>query len=260
MPATKPFLFAIALVVAAGCGVKKETHQRVLDTLTAREAELERTRTERDKLEQAINDMEREVERLRAAENAARTQIELLLGSKADVEKELTRLQKQREAAEQRLVAFRQLRDRLRKLVDTGKLSVVFRGGQMVLNLPSEILFASGQSDLSRDGQAALAEVVGVLMEFKDRRFAIGGHTDNVPIRTRKFPNNWHLSTARAVSVLEFFIAQGFPATSLSATGFGEFDPVAPNDEEDGRRLNRRIEIILVPDLSELPTLTGDED
>jgi chemotaxis protein MotB len=84
----------------------------------------------------------------------------------------------------------------------------------------------------------------------------IAGHTDNRPIRSKRFPNNWHLATARAVSVLDFFVGQGFDPTKLAATGYGEFDPVGDNETEEGRELNRRIEIILVPDLSELPTLT----
>ncbi|MEO1175125.1 MAG: OmpA family protein, partial [Myxococcota bacterium] len=90
----------------------------------------------------------------------------------------------------------------------------------------------------------------------RDRRFLIAGHTDDQRIRTKRFPNNWHLSTARAVSVLEFFVDQGFTPNNLAAAGYGEFSPVAPNDSKENRALNRRIEIILVPDLSELPNLT----
>ena len=175
-------------------------------------------------------------------------------------EEELNELRKQRAAAEKRLDAFRKLNDRLRKLVDTGKLEVAFRNGQMVLKLPSEILFASGRHKLSKPGKEALKEVTEILLEFKDRRFMIAGHTDNQKIKTKRFPNNWHLSTSRAVSILEFFIEQGFAPNNLGAAGFGEFDPVAENDTPEGRTQNRRIEIILVPDLSELPNLVGEED
>jgi chemotaxis protein MotB len=129
----------------------------------------------------------------------------------------------------------------------------------MVLKLPSGILFASGQADLSKPGQQALTEVTNILLEFKDRRFVIAGHTDTVPIKSRKFKDNWDLSTNRALSVVQFMVAAGFPAKNLAASGYGEFDPVAPNDTEENKQLNRRIEIILVPDLSELPTLTGAE-
>jgi chemotaxis protein MotB len=127
----------------------------------------------------------------------------------------------------------------------------------MTLKLPSGILFPSGSADLSKDGEKAIADVVTVLMEFKDRRFVVAGHTDIEPIKTRQFPNNWYLSTARANSVVQHMIKQGFPAKSLAASGYGENDPVAPNDKPEGREQNRRIEIILVPNLEELPSLTG---
>src|SRR5690606_10778419 len=130
---------------------------------------------------------------------------------------------------------------RFRALVDTGKLTVAFRNGQMVLELPSEVLFASGEAKLRSAGETALAEVLDVLGPFKDRRFLIAGHTDNVRIRSRVFKNNWYLSTARAVSVVEFMIEAGFEAKNLAAAGHGEFDPVAPNDTAENRQRNRRI-------------------
>jgi chemotaxis protein MotB len=245
--------FALAGVLAVGlasaCGVKKETHQKALDELTAAQAELDETRRQREQLEKENRELS---DRLGITQSERG---ELAKGMKA-TEKELAELRKQREAAEKRLQAFRDLKQRFASLVDTGKLKVAFRKGQMVLELPSGILFPSGQAELSKAGQAALGEVLDILLEFKDRRFVIAGHTDAVPIKSRKFKSNWELSTARALSVVQFMIGAGFPSESVGAAGYGEFDPVAPNDSEDNRQLNRRIEIILVPDLSELPSLT----
>jgi chemotaxis protein MotB len=235
----------LAAAGAAGCGVKKEVHQRTLDELTATQGELSKTRGERDDLKRQLGMTEDE-------------RGKLAKGMKA-TEAELAELRKQRAANEKRLAAFRDLKKRFAKLVDTGKLEVGFRNGQMLLKLPSGILFPSGQADLTKPGQAALSEVTTILLEFKDRRFVIAGHTDTDPIKSRKFKNNWDLSTARALSVVQFMVGAGFPPTSLAASGYGEFDPVAPNDKEENKQLNRRIEIILVPDLSELPTLTGAE-
>jgi chemotaxis protein MotB len=95
-------------------------------------------------------------------------------------------------------------------------------------------------------------------MEMKDRRFLVAGHTDNVPIKTELFANNWYLSTARAVTVVEFMVEQGFPADNLAAAGYADKDPVASNKSKKGRKRNRRIEIIVVPDLSELPKLAKE--
>jgi chemotaxis protein MotB len=238
-------ILVAAVLALTGCGVKKEVHQKTLDQLAATQAELEATRKQRDDLKRDLGVTEGERGKLQQ-------------GMKA-TEAELAELRKQREAAEKRLAAFRELKQRFAKLVDTGKLQVGFRNGQMVLKLPSGILFPSGQADLTKPGKDALTEVTNILLEFKDRRFVIAGHTDTDPIKSRKFKSNWDLSTARALSVVQFMIAAGFPATSLAASGYGEFDPVAPNDKEENKQLNRRIEIILVPDLSELPTLTGAE-
>jgi len=259
LPSLPLRLFLTPCLIAslvAGCGVKKETHQKVLDELTATQAQLEEERKKNQQLDSQNQDLSGELggmskEKAEAAARAARLAAEMQA-----TEAELLELRKQREAAEKRLAAFRDLAAKFKSLVDTGKLKVAFRNGQMVLELPSGVLFASGQADLSAGGQAALQEILDVLNDFKDRRFMIAGHTDNVPIKKRKFRNNWALSTARAVSVVDYMVdTAGFPATNVAAAGYGEFAPVAANDSEEGRQQNRRIEIILVPDLSELPGL-----
>jgi chemotaxis protein MotB len=241
--------------IAAGCGIDEQVHQRALDDLAASQKQAQSCEEAKAAAEQSVANLEAELDTLRQ-----QSQTELA-GLKTDLtatEEELRVLRRQREAAEKRLAAYRQLNERLRQLIDTGKLKVAFRNGQMVLELPSEILFKSGRARLSRDGKEELRAVAQILLEFKDRRFQIAGHTDDRKISTKRFPNNWHLSTARAVSILEFFIAEGFAPENLAATGFGEFDPIAPNDTPEGRQQNRRIEIILVPDLSELPNLTQE--
>lgn len=249
-------LAGLAVALAAGCGVKKEVHQKALNDLAAtqdRLSESERRRAERDaqiaKLEKELADLQAQRDNLTEAERAATERMQA-------TEQELTELRKQRDAAEERLKAFRQLYDRFRALVDTGKLQVDFRNGQMILKLPSEVLFSSGKAKLSDNGEKALSEVLNILVEFKDRRFLIAGHTDNQKIRGGRFDTNWELSTARALSVLEYMSKAGFDSKNLGAAGYGEWDPVAPNDTPENRQLNRRIEIILVPDLSELPNLT----
>src|SRR6185295_19031253 len=87
-------------------------------------------------------------------------------GEKDATEKELAELRRQKEAAEKRIAAYKALQDKFRALVDTGKLQVVFRNGQITLKLPSGILFPSASAELSKDGQKALADVVKILMQF----------------------------------------------------------------------------------------------
>jgi chemotaxis protein MotB len=123
----------------------------------------------------------------------------------------------------------------------------------MVLALPSDVLFDSGSATLSTAGMTAVTEVAAILSAMTDRRFQVEGHTDNVPIRTNQFPSNWELANARALGVVKAMVGAGMSANALSAAGFGEFHPVATNDTSEGRTQNRRIEIVLQPDLSMLP-------
>lgn len=116
----------------------------------------------------------------------------------------------------------------------------------------SEILFASGQATIGGEGQRQLAQLAATLKEIAatipgelDWVLRVDGHTDRAPIRTSAFPSNWELSTARAVSVVKFLIAQGIPPERLAATGFGEFQPLDPGGDEIAYRRNRRIEFKL---------------
>lgn len=269
---------AVLALVLAGCLVKKSTHQKALDENARLEGELAASRQQQADTEKTLGDKIKELEaqlgmldetartkeselgKIRDEKQATESELGKVRGQKEATEKELAELRRQKEAAEKRIAQYKALQDKFRALVDTGKLQVVFRNGQMTLKLPSGILFPSGSAELSKNGQAALGEVVKILMQFKDRRFMVAGHTDNQPIiKNTEFKDNWYLSTARANSVVQYMIKQKFPPKNLAAAGYGEFDPVARNDSDAGREQNRRIEIILVPNLEELPSLTGNQ-
>jgi chemotaxis protein MotB len=170
----------------------------------------------------------------------------------ADTKARLEELRRQQSAAEARAAQFRDLLARFRKMIDAGQLKVVTRGGRMLLELPNDVLFDSGKTDLKEIGRRTLVDVANVLKSMPDRRFQVAGHTDNVKIQTARFPSNWELSTARAVEVVKRLIEAGMDAKNLSAAGYGEFAPVERNDAPEGRSKNRRIEIALVPNLEEI--------
>lgn len=263
-------LFGVTL--AAGC-VKKSTHEATLDELAQTQSELEGTRAQNEEKSKEIEELEKKIKAEREALAEAETklekrveegeateeELEQLAANMKATKAELEELRRQRDAAEERMRAYTELREKLASLVDTGKLQVEFRNGQMVLQLPSAVLFASGRAELRRSGKESLQEILDILLDFKERRFMVAGHTDDVPIRGGRFDDNWDLSTRRATSVVNYMVNAGFDPDSLVAAGFGEHAPIASNDSESGRRQNRRIEIILLPDLSELPTL-ADED
>lgn len=180
-----------------------------------------------------------------------------LAGALDETKGRLEELRKQKAAAEAAAATYRSLIQKLKAMIDAGQLKVVVRDGQMIIALPNDVLFDSGRTDIRRDAQATLAKVAQVLSTLEKRRFLVAGHTDNVPIHTERFPSNWELSTARAVEVAKFLIARGMRPQVLAAAGHGEYDPVAANDSPERRALNRRIEIILQPNLTELPSVEG---
>jgi chemotaxis protein MotB len=260
---------AVRLVVLvaffAGCGVKKSTHQKALDQVKLLEGQLSDEKAQNEDLQKRVTVLDADLTKVKADLDALASgkqlsdeEVARIKGEKEATEAELKQLREQRDAQEKRLAAYRDLQARFKQLVATGALEVQFRNGQMTLKLPSGVLFPSGSADLSKEGKATLAKVTEVLLAFKDRRFLVAGHTDNVPIKTKAFPNNWYLSSARAVSVLEFMVGAGFPADKLAAAGYADKDPVGDNGTPAGKEQNRRIEIILVPDLSELPQLAED--
>jgi chemotaxis protein MotB len=116
----------------------------------------------------------------------------------------------------------------------------------------SEIFFASGSATIGREGRQQLAQLATTLKEIAntipaelDWILRVDGHTDKQPISTAAFPSNWELSTARAVSVVKFLVDQGIPPDRMAATGFGEYQPLDPGDDEIAYRRNRRIEFKL---------------
>ena len=116
----------------------------------------------------------------------------------------------------------------------------------------SELLFASGSARLDPAGQAQLRQLAATLQDVAARIppgidwvLRVDGHTDRQPIRDASFRSNWELSVARAISVIEFLVAQGIPPTHLAAAGFGEYRPIDPADDEVAYRRNRRIEFKL---------------
>jgi len=209
--------------------------QKKLDDVTALDQQL---RKELEKLGKNVDGLLAEKGTLRSALD--------------DTKKRLEELRKAQEAAQKRAQLFRELALKFKKMVDAGNLKIVLRDGRMVLQLRNDVLFDSGSSLITTAGKDALGDVAGVLVTIDDRRLQVAGHTDSVPIVTARFPSNWELSTSRAVNVVKFLMEEGVKPEVLSAAGYGEHDPVASNDTAEGKAKNRRIEIVLQPNISEL--------
>ncbi|PPD05664.1 MAG: flagellar motor protein MotB [Methylobacter sp.] len=113
------------------------------------------------------------------------------------------------------------------------------------LEMNSELLFLSGEAELSKKAIPVLERVVAVIKNLPNP-VNVEGHTDNLPIDTVKFPSNWSLSSARAASVVQEFIRGGIDPVRLSAVGYGEFHPLADNKDEAGRFKNRRVSVVFM--------------
>ena len=113
----------------------------------------------------------------------------------------------------------------------------------------TEVLFDSGKAEIKQEATASLDKIAEVLKgEVKDRNIGIEGHTDNEPIKYSGWKSNWELSTARATSVLHYMVDNKDVAPKrVSATGYGEYRPVASNDTVEGKKQNRRVEIVILP-------------
>ncbi len=108
----------------------------------------------------------------------------------------------------------------------------------------NSVMFNSGEATLKSEATVALDAVFDTLKELETtNNIKIEGHTDNVPINTLQFPSNWHLSSDRALEVLIYYINKGIDKNAISASGYGEFSPVADNSTAEGKAKNRRVEI-----------------
>jgi chemotaxis protein MotB len=288
---SRVLLFAVVLMVTApGCVVRRGTYDVALTAIARAEAEqdsLQRQMEEEraaaaareealgqqiqardariEALLQRVDDLDEALARTQASLTGSSTEVDRLrqvlqeYGTQSlDLRQRLDALAEVERETRERNRVYEDVLGRFQSLIDGGRLSVSIRDGRMVIRLPQDILFPSGSATLAADGTATLREVGTVLAEISERRFQVEGHTDNVPIATERFPSNWELSSARAMSVVHVLLDRGVTPANISGAGYGEHRPVAPNDTPVNRRLNRRIEIVMLPNLdviaeSELP-------
>jgi len=145
-----------------------------------------------------------------------------------------------------------ELSQKLAPEITSGNIRIRRRGQELVLDMTDDILFDKGQAEASERGQAVLQQIARSLVELSTYGIQVAGHTDSTRVVSAKtqerFATNWELSSARATNVVRFLQERGkIPGSRLVAAGFGEFRPAAGNTSEDGRRKNRRIEILLLP-------------
>jgi chemotaxis protein MotB len=220
-------------------------------------------------LQEKISAMQQQLETLIADANALREKVRSDEGTLSQKEAELravrdrlvetqalvdelSKSKRKLEAAkaelEKKSGEYEQLASALRGEIEAGRVELMELRGRTTVKMKDKILFASGSSTIGAEGRDALRKVAQALRGLQAKAIRVDGHTDDVPTGAGgPFATNWELSSARALAVVRFLQDAGVDPTRLSAAGFGEFQPIESNETPEGRSLNRRIEITLVP-------------
>ncbi len=220
-----------------------------------------------DSLNKSITDIEKKYNELSGEKLSQAEQFNLALKQKSQELDEKARMLAEREKSlnELQQVIARQdsitkrLNDVLRNALlgfNSDELSVEVKNGKVYVSMSDKLLFKSGSAAVEAKGKEAIKMLAGVLEKNLDIDILIEGHTDNVPIKTAVYQDNWDLSVARATSIVRILTVEyKIEPTRLTASGKGEYSPRASNETPEGRALNRRTEIILSPKLDEIMKL-----
>jgi chemotaxis protein MotB len=263
------FVNSLALVFASGAlgCVTTGTHEAVVNELAKTKKELADTTSQRDEAQAKADtcnenltlsrdentQLVSKVESMGKSMGALSKEKKTLIDERMALAKEVAELKRIRAAAEKREQEYRQLMSKLQKMVDAGTLEVKVRNGRMLVQLSSDVVFPPGGTRIKPEASEALRELAAALSQFEDRKFQVVGHSDATPIHTARFPSNWELSSQRAIEVVKLLVAEGVPPEIISAAGNAEFDPLIDSDLPEDLAKNRRVEVVFVPKIDELP-------
>ena len=259
-------VLAVIPLVFGGC-VSKSEYMKTVESANALEVDNARLKTEltaAGKRNDQVTADRAELERLLAARSGElgrsiaelRQKLGALESENIRLAQEVAEAQKAREEKVKELSStYEQLVDKMKGEIAKGHVTISELKGRLTVNMVDAILFDSGRAEIKPDGLVVLGKVIEILKSVDDKAIRIEGHTDAIPISgslAQRYPTNWELSAARAINVARYLQKQAINPAHLSAAGFGEFKPVADNATLEGRAKNRRIEIVLQPNIAEL--------
>lgn len=190
----------------------------------------------------------KKVQRLQRALENSRTRVRELQKNLVAVQKKLLRFE---DRIRFQIQLEKDMKAQLSRERRRGIVQVRREGDRVLISIASAILFRSGSAKIRSESKALLVKFSSLLRRYSNREVQVQGHTDNVQISDRlaeRWETNWELSAARATRVLRYFVEVGnLDPRRVSGAGMGEFRPIADNDTREGRRANRRIEIIIYP-------------
>lgn len=244
---------------STACGYSQDEWDQKVRELDDARNQLTAQRQAHKKCEQDHTDAVAEIDQLKKQLRERGVNLDNLSASLQENMKALEEYKRRAEQLDQIRQRFENLKERLKKLTTLG-LKVEVRDNRMLIQLPGDVLFDSGKDSLKPEGITILEQVAEAIKNDSDlskREFQVAGHTDSAPLRGGFFRDNWGLSTMRARSVLVYLTEAapkggGLDPTNWSAAGYADTDPVANNDSDDGRAKNRRVELVVVPNVEEM--------
>jgi chemotaxis protein MotB len=222
--------------------IKKQSGD--LTALTAEKNQIIGQRDELDKLLKSKSDD------LSKAISESRKKVADLEAENKKLKENIVQLQTKSREVEQTSNTYKDLLEEMKGEIAQGQITITELKGKLTMDVVDKILFASGEAAVKKEGLEVLKRVVDILKNMQDKNIRVEGHTDNVKITSKLakvYPSNWELSAARAINVTKYLQQQGIDPAILSATAFGEYQPLADNSTPEGRAKNRRIAIILLP-------------
>lgn len=234
-----------------GLRAKLQKRKQRIDELKARVESLKQTNesleSDNEQRVSEINELEEKLASLREKRDDLRASLEK---KQSTLDTKNQRIKSLKEKRQQRVQSLKDQNQSLEnQLEEVKEASTRREDNNLIITVDSRILFDLGEHTLRNDARRTLRQIADVLSDYENRPIAVEGHTDTVPVLSgSQFPTNWHLSAARAVSVVQYLTNdQDLQPDRLRAVGYGEHDPIKPNNSEENRRLNRRVEIVLYP-------------
>jgi chemotaxis protein MotB len=247
-----------------GCGYSQEEwDQKVRENENLR-GQLAEQQQARRKCDADFADGQNEITDLKKQLRERGVDLDNLNASLEQQKKALAEYAQRAKQLEELRKRFDALKTKLQKLTEFG-LKVETRDNRMLIQLPGDVLFDSGSAVLRKEGKDILKQVAEVVHsddQLSAREFQVAGHTDSKPLKGGPFVDNWGLSAMRARTVVEFLTQPvdqggGLNPRKWSAAGYADTDPVAANDTDENRKKNRRVELVIQPDVEEMLNLNS---
>ena len=245
MKRTASFFLSILVMalLCSGCLVAESKYLKKVDEAD----QLAQSATALDTENRGLKDQIKSLTAQR--EDLAKT-VTILETENGKLRENVTIVTKKTQEVEKASNTYQELLKEMKGEIAQGQITIKELKGKLTMDVVDKILFASGEAKVKKEGLDVLSRVVEILKTVKDKNIRVEGHTDNVKITSRLarvYPTNWELSAARAINVSKYLQEQGIDPMILSATAFGEYQPIADNTTPEGRAKNRRIAIILLP-------------